>query len=89
MGLVDREARPAAAPCDLIEAFRLTPAEARLAASLAAGEPIEMMAEKLGIAYETARNVLKRIFHKTETRRQGELIALIRRLSRRAKDTES
>jgi DNA-binding CsgD family transcriptional regulator len=89
MVLVDLEARPAAAPRDLIEAFRLTPAEARLAARLAAGEPIEMMAEKLGIAYETARNVLKSIFHKTETRRQGELIALLARLSRRPKDLES
>jgi hypothetical protein len=54
MVLVDLEAHPAAAPRDLIEAFRLTPAEARLAARLAADEPIEMMAEKLGIAHETA-----------------------------------
>jgi DNA-binding CsgD family transcriptional regulator len=46
-----------------------------------------MMAAKLGI--ETARNVLKSILHKTETRLQGELIALIMRLSRRPKDTES
>jgi DNA-binding CsgD family transcriptional regulator len=87
--LVDLESRPAAARRDLIEAFRLTPAEARLAVRLAAGEPIEMLAEKLGIAYETARNVLKSIFHKTETRRQGELIALLARLSRRPKETDS
>jgi DNA-binding CsgD family transcriptional regulator len=88
MVLVDLDARPAAVPRDLIEAFRLTPAEARLATRLAVGETIEMTAEKLGIAYETARNVLKSIFHKTETRRQGELIALLTRLSRRPKDTE-
>ena len=40
----------AAAPRELIEAFKLTPGEARLAARLAAGEPIEMLAEQLGIA---------------------------------------
>jgi DNA-binding CsgD family transcriptional regulator len=84
--LVDLEARPTAAQCDLIEAFRLTPAEARLATRVAAGEPIETIAEKLGIAYETARNVLRSIFQKTETRRQGELIALLTGLSRRPKD---
>jgi DNA-binding CsgD family transcriptional regulator len=86
--LVDLESHPTAAQRDLIEAFRLTPAEARLAIRLAAGESIETVADKLGIAYETARNVLKSIFHKTETRRQGELIALLTRFSRRPKDME-
>ena len=63
----------AAAPRDLIEAFKLTPGEARLAARLAAGEPIEMLAEQLGIAYGTARNVLKSIFHKTEHERGAKV----------------
>lgn len=44
----------------LIETFKLTPVEARLANRLALGEPIEIIAENLGIAYETARNVLKK-----------------------------
>jgi DNA-binding CsgD family transcriptional regulator len=87
--LVDVEARPAAPQRDLIEAFRLTPAEARLAARIAAGESIETVAEQLGIAYATARNVLKSVFRKTETRRQGELVALLMRLSRRPKDNDS
>jgi DNA-binding CsgD family transcriptional regulator len=86
--LVDLEARPTTAQRDLIEAFGLTPAEARLATRVAAGEPIDTIAEKLGIAYETARNVLKSIFYKTETRRQGELIALLTRLSWRPKDMQ-
>jgi DNA-binding CsgD family transcriptional regulator len=90
MVLVDLEAHPAAAPRDLIiEAFGLAPAEARLAARLAAGNPIEIMAEKLGITYETAHNVMKSIsFSQIETRRQGELIALLAQLSRRPRDTE-
>jgi DNA-binding CsgD family transcriptional regulator len=80
--LVDLKAQPAAAQLDLIEAFRLTPAEARLATRVATGESMETAAEHLSIAYETARNVLKSIFHKTETRRQGELVALLSRLLR-------
>jgi hypothetical protein len=47
------------------------------------------MAEKLGITYETAHNVMKSIsFSQIETRRQGELIALLAQLSRRPRDTE-
>jgi len=66
MVLVDLEAHPAAAPRDLIEAFGLAPAEARLAPRLAAGNPIEVTGEKLAIAYETAHNVMKNIsFHKS------------------------
>lgn len=87
--LIDLEARPTAVQSDLIEAFRLTPAEARLAMQVATGDSIELIAERLGIAYETARNVLKRIFQKTETHRQTQLIALLGRLAREHKDNKS
>jgi DNA-binding CsgD family transcriptional regulator len=58
-------------------AFGLTPAEARLAAHLAAGEELRAAADKLGITYGTARARLADIYQRTETRRQTELITLL------------
>jgi DNA-binding CsgD family transcriptional regulator len=67
------------APESLLRAlFSLTPAEARLAARLATGEELRTAADRLGIGYATARTQLSVIFRKTETRRQGELIELLR-----------
>jgi DNA-binding CsgD family transcriptional regulator len=68
-------------PTDLLlQAFGLSPAEARLASLMARGISPEQAAEELGIARETARNQLKAVFAKTATHRQGELIALLSRL---------
>jgi len=65
-------------PLDRLRAlYGLTPAEARLAASLAAGEDLRSAAATLGIGYPTARTQLIAIFRKTETRRQSELIRLL------------
>ena len=57
--------------------FGLTPAEARLALQLVAGEALRSAAVKLGISYETARTELKNIFNKTGTCRQGELVIVL------------
>src|SRR5262249_5329397 len=57
--------------------FGLTPAEARLALQLVAGETLRAAAAKLGITYETARTELKNIFNKTGTCRQAELVIVI------------
>jgi DNA-binding CsgD family transcriptional regulator len=57
--------------------FGLTPAEARLALQLVAGEPLRAAAAKLSITYETARTELKNIFNKTGTCRQAELVIVI------------
>jgi DNA-binding CsgD family transcriptional regulator len=57
--------------------FGLTPAEARLALHLVAGEALRPAAVKLSISYETARTHLKNIFGKTGTRRQAELVIVI------------
>jgi DNA-binding CsgD family transcriptional regulator len=46
-------------------------------------ESIETAADNLGVAYETARNMLKSIFQKTDTHRQGELVALLARAAKR------
>lgn len=58
-------------------AFGLSEAEARLAARLASGEPLEIVTEKFGIAKETGRSQLKSIFAKTGVHRQAELVALL------------
>lgn len=61
----------------LSRAFGLTPAEARLTALLAIGDSLESAAETLGITKETARSRIKSIFQKTDTHRQGHLVALL------------
>lgn len=57
--------------------FELTPAQARFAVKIATGRSVEEAAAELGVALETARNHLKALFSKTETHRQGELVALL------------
>lgn len=64
----------------LMMAFRLSPAEARLASIIAEGTSPEQAAEQLGLARETVRNQLKAVFAKTDTHRQAELIALLAKL---------
>ena len=62
-------------PCSSI--FGLTPAQAKLALHLVAGETLRSAAVKLSISYETARTCLKKIFRKTGTCRQAELVLII------------
>jgi DNA-binding CsgD family transcriptional regulator len=61
----------------LRQLFHLTPAEARLAVLLAEGKALKEAAQSQGILISTARTHLQRIFQKTETKRQTELIRLI------------
>jgi DNA-binding CsgD family transcriptional regulator len=79
--LVDLDARTNVTEDDLERAFHLTPAEARLARRLVSGESLETVADGLGIKYETARSFLKSTLSKTDTHRQGELIALLARVA--------
>ena len=60
--------------------FGLSPAEAKLAATLADGLSPEQAARKLGLALATVRTQLKSIFSKTDTHRQSELVSLLSRL---------
>jgi DNA-binding CsgD family transcriptional regulator len=65
-------------PINLLKChFGLTPAEARLALHLVAGETLRSADAKLGITYETARTHLKSIFSKTGTCRQAELVVVL------------
>ncbi|MDP8989320.1 MAG: helix-turn-helix transcriptional regulator [Acidobacteriota bacterium] len=61
----------------LAATFGLTPAESRLADHFTQGKSLAESAEALGITQETARVHLKRIFEKTYTHRQGELMRLL------------
>ena len=57
--------------------FELTPAEAKLALRLAAGDTLRASARTLGVSYETARTTLKSVFHKTNTCRQVALVIVV------------
>ena len=57
--------------------FDLTPAEAMLAAELAAGHALRDAAARRSIAYSTARVYLRHIFAKTGCHRQSELMTLL------------
>ncbi len=63
----------------LRQMFTLTRAESKVAALIMCGKSIEDSAAELGISDSTVRNHLKRIFAKTRTRRQGELVSLLLR----------
>ncbi|WID96221.1 helix-turn-helix transcriptional regulator [Bosea vestrisii] len=62
----------------LMSLFDLTPAEMKLAAVLAQGLSLQEAALQSGIQMTTARTHLDRIFRKTGTSRQGQLVALLK-----------
>ncbi len=70
---------------ELQKVFGLTKAEATLLSRLEAEIPLPMAAEQLGISYETARTHVKSILQKTGTKRQSEILALVRRMTPRLK----
>lgn len=61
----------------LVQLYRLTPAEAKLAAALAAGKTVAAYAEEAGLTAQTVRSYLKAVFAKTGTHRQAELVATL------------
>jgi len=61
--------------------FRLTGREAQIAALLLEGFDLKEIAERLNLRIGTARNHLKKVFEKSGTRRQGELVALLSKLT--------
>lgn len=80
--VTDLEALPIPSESALRDLYQLTNAESRLAAKLGAGENLSDAANALRITRETSRTVLKRIFQKTDTNRQAELVRLITSSSR-------
>jgi len=66
----------------LLDDYGLTMAEARIALLIAAGHRLDRVAQQLGVSVSTARTHLQRIFNKTGTQRQVELVRLILMSSR-------
>lgn len=66
------------APTILTGLFDLSPAEAHLASALASGLTLQEAAAQRGITIKTGRGYLERIFAKTGTRQQSELVALLK-----------
>lgn len=67
-------------PAIVRDVLGITPGEARIAALVGSGLPPKDTAERLGIAEDTARNLLKRVFAKVGVSRQSELAALLTKL---------
>jgi DNA-binding CsgD family transcriptional regulator len=78
--IIDPERAPRGVESNLRALFELTPAEARVARGIAAGETLIGVAEALGILSSTARTHLHRVFEKTGTKRQAELVKLTDRI---------
>lgn len=64
--------------CELLtRLYDLTPAQAAMATLLAEGKSLATSAVVLGITIATARDRLKQIFARTQTRRQADLVRLL------------
>ncbi|OWJ57075.1 hypothetical protein BWR60_34395 [Inquilinus limosus] len=79
--IVDPGQNPTPAPALLQELFGLTAAEAGLAVEIGRGDGIQAAADRLAISGNTARTHLARIFEKTGTGRQAELVRLLAQCS--------
>ena len=77
----DPESKNAGTFNQIQQYFNLTPAEARIAEQLAQGMDLNSISEELRISITTVRTHLHSVFHKTNTSRQGELVALLNRLT--------
>jgi DNA-binding CsgD family transcriptional regulator len=69
---------PRALPVELVQSlFDLTPAEARIARSLAAGKTVEDIASSGGVSVSTVRTQVRGVLEKTGCHRQAEVVALL------------
>ena len=71
----DKANKPTAV--QLRDKFKMTPAEASFAVEILKGDGIQAAADRLSISRATARTHLARIFDKTGTRRQAELVRVL------------
>jgi DNA-binding CsgD family transcriptional regulator len=70
--------RPPDSPLEtLARLYGLTPAESRLLHKLMIGCTLEEAACQLQISVKTARSQMKRVFLKTDTSRQSEVLRLV------------
>lgn len=75
--VTDPDETPPALGDLLATLYQLTQAETKLALGLFEGLSLQTYAERHGIARDTAKNQLARVFSKCDCRRQSELIKLI------------
>ncbi|WP_428491947.1 helix-turn-helix transcriptional regulator [Rhodopila sp.] len=73
----DPERAPSAPPSHLRQVYGLTPAEAAVTMEIVRGGGLQSAASAMGISLSTARTHLQRVFQKTGTHRQGELVRLV------------
>jgi DNA-binding CsgD family transcriptional regulator len=78
--------RPDAPPVELIQSlFDLTPAEAKVARSLVAGDTLEEIAAASNLSRNTIRSQVRGALEKTGSRRQADLVALLGGITLRPK----
>jgi len=75
--VTDPDTKPRAALEVIRGLFGLTPAEARLACAVLHGDTLEEYCDRESISLNTGRTHLKRIFSKTGTSRQSDLVRLL------------
>ncbi|RYE10066.1 MAG: hypothetical protein EOP22_06195 [Hyphomicrobiales bacterium] len=71
------EFSPESIPETLERAFDLTPAELRVALATLRHDGVADVAEQLGVAESTVKTHLSRIFAKTDTKRQADIVKLV------------
>jgi DNA-binding CsgD family transcriptional regulator len=73
---------PQAPPVELVQSlFDLTPAEARVARSLAEGETVEAIASAQGVSQNTIRSHVRGVLEKTGCNRQVDVVSLLTAIS--------
>lgn len=75
--LHERDERGAPDVSAVASAFELTPAESRIAVSLALGRTVEQIAIDHSVAVATVRSQVKSLFQKTGAKRQADVVRLI------------
>lgn len=68
---------PPSIPETLARAFNLTPAELRVALATLSHDRVADVAETLGVAEPTVKTHLSRVFAKTDTKRQADIVKLV------------
>jgi DNA-binding CsgD family transcriptional regulator len=70
--------RPQAPPVELVQSlFDLTPAEARVARSLASGKTVQAIATEGEVSLNTVRTHVRHVLAKTGCDRQAAVVALL------------
>jgi DNA-binding CsgD family transcriptional regulator/PAS domain-containing protein len=75
--VTDPERKPESPPSAFRRLYELTAAESRLAELLMQGETFVRAAERLGISHNTARTHLQRIYQKTGSSHQADLVRVL------------